>query len=360
MNIIYGGFNVEIKAIKMYISISVNDYTFTEIYKFILKQGVCLMNRLIRFAMTAVCAALLTVPLTAQEQAEPASQPAAAPAAEETAPEVESSDNAAAEQAGQEAESSDDAAAEQAEQEAESSDDAVAEQAEQEAESSDGAVAELEPEADEPEVEAAAAEPAEEEIYEEIPAVQAVVLETETECVKARAEPAKSKYSIVYSLRPELSLGLGRPANSIGGVTGFGVIHNNLYTGMDISGGAYYFGGDINVGILLRNSEYMRNIFGLSLGFCKRNTTLEIVNKNINETLGEEDESTFNFGGLFWKFLYGKQSNLDITSKFLFGYRDEISAFASYEPEGYSISRKGKFAATYSISIGYTIIKAKN
>lgn len=276
------------------------------------------MNRLIRFTIVTVCAAaLLAAPLAAEEQAESAAEPIA----EQAAPDTEEA---------AESESAEEIFA--AEQESEA-----------EIESEDPSIEEV-----------VAAEPAEQEIEEEAFAGQAAVSETEVECVNAKS----GKYTLVYSFRPELTLGMARSANGVGGAAGFGVIHDNLYTGADISGGAYYFGGDANIGIYLKSGDYIGNVFGLNLGFWRRSAALEIPDGDI--VLGEENENTFAIGGMFWKFLYGKQSCVDVTNKIMFGYRDELTAFASYDPKGYTIRKQRKFAAVYSFSVGLTIKKSEN
>jgi len=173
-------------------------------------------------------------------------------------------------------------------------------------------------------------------------------------------EPADDKKcAFLFSIRPELVWGVKSSADSKGGNIGIGFVRNSLFFEVDLGGGDEYFGGDLNLGYILHGSGRMKNVIGLNGGYWERKSMVEV--ERDGETLGERGEYTKNYGGIFWKLLYGKRHNLDITNKFLFGNRKEYTATASGNEQGWSWEgRDNNFSVTYSLSIGYTFINVKN
>ena len=174
---------------------------------------------------------------------------------------------------------------------------------------------------------------------------------------------------IVFSLRSEFLSGLS--ARGIGGTLELGSIgRNGFYFTFEGGGGAVYGGGGINLGGCFNRDGNVKNVLGLTMGRWNTNVYVDVsVNRNGSYYQSYSDyheHSNLSFGGVFWKILFGKKGNLDVTNKLLFGYRDVCRDTGTYYGGngGYGYynsfySDKQLFNLTHSLSVGYTLTKGR-
>jgi hypothetical protein len=158
------------------------------------------------------------------------------------------------------------------------------------------------------------------------------------------------KRKFVFSVRPEYTTNfttvMGAGAIAEAGIIG----KNGLYLTGELSGGAVYFGGLANVGVALNPNGAVKNVFGLSGGY--RNL-MYLFDFRID---GEKQDSiiadNIGFGGLFWKLMFGKTNNLDITNRILLGTSQNPT---SYDLQNSRFIYERGVGFIYSASIGYTL-----
>jgi hypothetical protein len=147
-------------------------------------------------------------------------------------------------------------------------------------------------------------------------------------------EKTADKRYFVFSLRGEF-----RPIDSIvGGNIEFGSIgENGFYFSVGGDGGRsiesskeYYYGGELNFGGCFNKDGGVKNVLGVAAGFWRDNNT-----------------DYYAFGDVFWKLMFGRTGNFDITNKALFGMKGSSGSIVD-----------GDFAVVYSLSVGFTLTKS--
>jgi hypothetical protein len=159
---------------------------------------------------------------------------------------------------------------------------------------------------------------------------------------------------LLFSLRPEFVAGTS--AMGAGGAGELGLIgKNGFYFSAELSGGAAYYGGLFNFGACFNKDGAVKNVLGVSAGY--RNTLLFVNFKSeTGETLKSETGTNIGITGLFWKLMFGREKNFDITNRFLLGRKKNPNIYI--EDSGKIIYDEG-FNATYILSIGYALTRNK-
>ena len=183
---------------------------------------------------------------------------------------------------------------------------------------------------------------------------------------------ARGGRSLTYSVRPELLL--GSSSAGVGASAGLGVVgRRGFYTYVDFRGGpqigpgSSYYGGDINFGYMFNRDGLVKNVLGLSFGWQNMESTMRLKDSTRQadgsvtvEVLAETDEQNYGFGGVFWKFLFGKRGNIDVTNKLLFGHRNMGVYTESVIEAPYIIGKEQKLNVTYSLGVGWTWIRNRS
>jgi hypothetical protein len=142
-------------------------------------------------------------------------------------------------------------------------------------------------------------------------------------------------------------------------------------------GASYNFGGTVN------KDGKVKNVLGVTVAGEVINIDVDVnININGNYYSGNHTHINQSMGGVFWKIMFGKRSNFDITNKVLFGDRytcdnhslteyiknTNSNYFGGYDSPYYTgFDNNGyfndyderKFNVTHSLSIGYTFTGGK-
>ena len=140
-----------------------------------------------------------------------------------------------------------------------------------------------------------------------------------------------------------------------GGAAELGVIgRNGFYFSTQLSGGGVYYGGFLNFGACFNKNGMLKNAVGVSAGY--QNTLLSVNFWQENEIIKSETGTNTSIGGLFWKLMFGRERNFDITNRVLFGQRRNPDF---YEQENGRIIFDEGFNTTWTLGIGYTLIRKR-
>ena len=155
--------------------------------------------------------------------------------------------------------------------------------------------------------------------------------------------------SFVFSFRPELVAATS--VMGAGAALELGVIgKNGFYFSSELSGGGVYYGGLLNFGACLNKDGAVKNVLGVSAGY--HNTFLFVNFRKKNEIVKYETGTNLGVAGLFWKFMFGKDQNLDVTNRILFGYKKNPDI---YNAKSDRIIFDEGFNATWTLGVGYTL-----
>jgi hypothetical protein len=152
---------------------------------------------------------------------------------------------------------------------------------------------------------------------------------------------------------------MGSSVSSVGGAIELGKIHETgLYISGESNGGYSYAGYWFNIGFCLNNKDSsVKNVFGGKAGFSGVGPSLQgDYYETANAYFYDYESKNFSFGGVFWKLMFGKNGHLDITNKFLLGYKSNP---IEYNINSYQFVYKNGLNMTYIGGIGYTLTKAK-
>jgi len=157
----------------------------------------------------------------------------------------------------------------------------------------------------------------------------------------------------LYSVRNDIMIVLGE-ISSAGLNFEAGLIDENGYLiSLDIGGGVNYWGVGLNVGYSFNVSENSKHIIGVSGNF--HNTELIVrVRTESGAKVSTEYGCNRGFAGIFWKVMPWETKNLDITNRFLFGYKRDS---AWWDDDNAEIEYRKGFSVTYSLTVGYTLMK---
>jgi len=174
--------------------------------------------------------------------------------------------------------------------------------------------------------------------------------------------PAEAKTNnrlFLLSIRPEFTI--NNTVMSGGGILEFGLItQNGLYFSGEFNGGAelsnhlLYFSGLVNVGGAVNQNGVVKNALGVSAGYrnIQNSFCFRIDGRVYDTTTGDN----ISFGGVFWKFMFGRNHNFDITNRFLLGTKNNP---VSFDVGNNRFIYESEFNATYLLSIGYTLTKSR-
>ena len=159
--------------------------------------------------------------------------------------------------------------------------------------------------------------------------------------------------TLLLSLRNELLVVTGE-ISTIGFNFEAGLIFpGGFFIGADAGGGINYYGAALNLGYTVTTDDHSVHIIGLSGNY--HNTTLVARLVSIDGAfISRECGINESFAGLFWKIMPGDMRGLDITNKLLFGYKRDSVWF---DREIGEIVTKDGFSTTYSLTVGYTLMK---
>ena len=164
----------------------------------------------------------------------------------------------------------------------------------------------------------------------------------------------------VFSVRSENLFG---SMMNTGGLFECGVIGaNGFYFSGEVGGGVFYFGGGFNFGGCINKDGTIKNVLGITAGNWWTEglggTSYSGYSDNwvMDYYYYNDDGNGFNFGGPFWKIMFGSKGNFDITNKWLFGVRRvEDREFYNWGLDNYYKT----FNFTYSLSLGWTLTKRR-
>ena len=155
-----------------------------------------------------------------------------------------------------------------------------------------------------------------------------------------------AQISTGVKVNPDIS-GMGT-AFEIGGIGKGGF----YFTG-ELNNGRFY-GSGLNFGGCVNRDETVKIVFGVSSGY--RNAARNVDFTQNGETLKNEKGINSAVIGSFWKLLIGKDSNLDITNKFMLGSRRNP---VSYKRSTGNVTYEEGTNFTYVFGVGYTLTKSK-
>ncbi|MCL2845505.1 MAG: hypothetical protein FWE23_08685 [Chitinivibrionia bacterium] len=181
----------------------------------------------------------------------------------------------------------------------------------------------------------------------------------------------------VYSVRPELVSNSSMTGTAI--TFEFGRISDKgLYMTWEFGGtpwGGVSDGGGggtgFNIGVATNLEKSVKSVFGIGANYYSMFYRGDI--KRVDATVGNWEESRMGFGRIFWKLMFGKEGNLDITNALMFGarWRNEWASWHN-GGDGWSSgwlewdsgwvhrnSRNSGFSATYILGVGYTLTKSR-
>ncbi|MCL2100145.1 MAG: OmpA family protein [Fibromonadales bacterium] len=152
-----------------------------------------------------------------------------------------------------------------------------------------------------------------------------------------------------FMFRPEFLLVSGE-ISTVGLNLELGKIYNNGFVAsIDFGVGGHYIGGWLNLGYEIK-SEYMKNTVGISGGYHHTDLKYKIENEK-GKLLRTEWGENRAFGGVFWKLRVGKNSNIDLVNKVVFGHKSDV---ARYDRNHYEIYKEDGVGVVWSIGLGYT------
>ncbi|MCL2845970.1 MAG: hypothetical protein FWE23_11090 [Chitinivibrionia bacterium] len=158
----------------------------------------------------------------------------------------------------------------------------------------------------------------------------------------------------VFSVRPEfITTGA---VMGVGATAEFGKINTNgLYLSSELSLGAAFLGGWFNIGMCFNKDGGVKNVLGLGAGAHFSGAYVDFRNYN-GTWLGRDKEINMNFVGAFHKLLIGREKNIDITNRFMLGYRRNPVDFLK---ETDSFVYDNGLGMAYTLSIGYTLTRVR-
>ncbi|MCL1947599.1 MAG: hypothetical protein FWF51_10705 [Chitinivibrionia bacterium] len=183
--------------------------------------------------------------------------------------------------------------------------------------------------------------------------------------------------TFVFSARSEERFGAMK---NVGGLFEWGVIGaNGFYFTVEISGGGIYGGGGFNFGGTINKEGTVKNVFGLTAGNWYTEGLEGWTDHYVEERSGnnyytrrceyDSDGTGFNFGGPFWKIMFGNRGNFDITNRWMFGVRWYHDAQGHENQSrdngwygggaGWSGYENQTLNFTYSLSVGWTWTKKR-
>jgi len=163
----------------------------------------------------------------------------------------------------------------------------------------------------------------------------------------------KGERSRMLSIRNDLMILIGE-VSSFGLNFEFGMLdENGFLLSLDAGAGVNYYGVGVNVGYSFTGSGNSVNIIGVSGNF--HNTELVVrVRSGSGPLVSTEYGKNRAYGGIFWKIMPLENEPLDITNRFLFGYKRNS---AWWDGDLGEITFKKGFSVTYSLTAGYTLMK---
>jgi hypothetical protein len=172
------------------------------------------------------------------------------------------------------------------------------------------------------------------------------------------AEGGRFVFSIRYELiasSPVVSNGVGF---ELGGINQGGAYITSQFSwftnGANSNAG---FGGGFNLGGCIDNGTGTKNVLGVTLDIRRLN--YYIISDRRNQ-VSQPMASVFTIGenlticGVFWKLMFGRDYNFDITNKFLLGSQNR--PVGNYSGRHYKGANVG---FTYILGIGYTLTRSK-
>jgi len=176
---------------------------------------------------------------------------------------------------------------------------------------------------------------------------------------QTQEQKSDGKY-FVFSLRPELFTSRG--ATAVGGGIELGNVgESGFYFSTSFNGGTGYFGGGFSFGGTANKDGNVKNVLGVTAGFWSAPSRgyADIYNNGFYQYREYYKNYNYSFGGLFWKLLFGEENHFDVTNKLLFGNRGKHKPSNSWGGDWLYSSRVRRGNVTYSLSVGYTLIKKR-
>lgn len=157
----------------------------------------------------------------------------------------------------------------------------------------------------------------------------------------------------LLSARNDLIIVLGE-ISSVGLILEAGMIDENGYLlSLDVGGGANYWGVGLNAGYVFKGYGNSVHAVGVSGNFHHTELVVHVKSKR-GAAISTEYGVNRAFAGAFWKMIPWETGNLDITNRFLFGYKRDS---AWWDDDNAEIEYKKGFSVTYSFTVGYTLMK---
>ena len=166
---------------------------------------------------------------------------------------------------------------------------------------------------------------------------------------------------VLFGVRPEFIR--GSRSKALGGAVEWGILKDNgFYWGTEFMGGYVYYGGLLNIGGTFNSRGTVKNTLGLSAGYQYKRSKVNVWNGDI--LVGKEEEDNHSFGGVFHRLLVGNRGNFNVTNRLLFGYTKQGDYTATlldpYPNPPYNVKYDNKLHLTYSLGVGWALLKNRN
>jgi len=184
-----------------------------------------------------------------------------------------------------------------------------------------------------------------------------IIPETTDTILKVKND--KKRY-FVLSLRGETINAINIPKNDetskainisgIGGSMELGAISGRgFYFSLDLSGGKFYYGGGFDMGGCMGKDKGVKSVIGVFGGYWTFMNSMEVI-KN-GSIIAAAEGKNMSYGGGFWKLMFGKTFNIDITNKCFVVLKDEPTGWDN-EKEKFTYEKGIK--PMWSGSAGFT------
>jgi hypothetical protein len=158
---------------------------------------------------------------------------------------------------------------------------------------------------------------------------------------------------LLLSLRNEVLAVMGE-ISTVGLNFEVGLVdRSGFFISADFGGGINYYGVGINVGYSFDSYDRTTHVVGLSGNYHHTDLVARFVTSD-GVLYAREVGTNRGYGSIFWKVIPGETKYLDVTNRFLFGYKHDS---AWYDYDRGEIIRKSGFSAAYSFTLGFTLIK---
>jgi len=170
--------------------------------------------------------------------------------------------------------------------------------------------------------------------------------------VTPKVKSGKKRY-FVLSLRGEALSPYD--ISGVGGSMELGAISGNgFYFSLDLSGGKPYYGGGFDMGGCIGKDKAVKSVIGIFGGYWTFMNSMEVI-KN-GKIIADDEGKNMSYGGGFWKLMFGRTFNIDITNKCFVVLKDEPTG---WDNEKGKLTYEKGIKPMWSGSAGFTFTVKK-